>query len=99
MKSFPDIVEKGTNHPFLKDFENIRQEVEKHTIIRDVRIGNSWYEQSFTHVPSSESYRIYARDITKRIEAEQEREKVRLRLDHISPASATVSLRWTGNLQ
>ncbi len=82
-KAFPDIAEKGINHPFLKDFKNLRQEAEKHTITGDVQIGNSWYEQSFTHVPSSKSYRIYVRDITKRIEAEQELEKARLRLDHI----------------
>jgi PAS domain S-box-containing protein len=83
LKLFPDIADAGINHPFLINFQQIIKEVKKHPVVIDCNIGDLWYEQTFTHVQSSKSYRIYARDITKRKEAELDLEKARLKLDHI----------------
>jgi PAS domain S-box-containing protein len=83
LKRFPDIAAEGIDHPFLANFPQIMKEVEKHPVVIDCNVGDLWWEQTFTHVPDSKSYRVYARDITKRKEAEQNLEAARLRLDHI----------------
>jgi PAS domain S-box-containing protein len=76
---FTDFSAGHALHDHLHDFSFPDTE----RIKRFRRRGNSWYAQSFTHIPDSKSYRFYAWNITKRIEAENEREQTRLRLDHV----------------
>lgn len=83
VKNFPDLLASGLNHPFLGDFDRVIQEIEKHPVSRDIQIGDIWYEQSFFYEPSSKSFRLYARNITKRIKVERDLEQARLKLDHI----------------
>ena len=37
---------------------------ETHLVTRDISIGDSWYEQELAYVPSTQSYRLYVRDIS-----------------------------------
>lgn len=66
---FPDLPTRGKNHPFLADWEALVKKIKSEnlsSIISEVEIGDSWYEQTISCVPSSENCRLYARDITHR---------------------------------
>jgi PAS domain S-box-containing protein len=41
------------------------------TLRRDIYVQEHWYEQAVTYLPSTNSYRLYARDITERKQAEE----------------------------
>ena len=69
---FPDLLTQGNKHPFLQDSPKIIQETESHSITKDIAVGNSWFEQTWVYVPSTDTYRLYGRDITarKKVEAQ-----------------------------
>ncbi len=70
---FPDLQECGPNHPWLADWESVAKTLSKvktRTLIRDVSIGDSWYQQVMYSVPKSQRIRIYGRNITERRRAE-----------------------------
>ena len=69
---FPDLLAQGSKHPFLLDLVNKIHGVKIDTFTKDIKIGNSWYEQTLSYVPSSKTYLLYARDITIRKKAEDE---------------------------
>ena len=68
---FPDLMALGSKHPFLAGLIDIIERGEQ-SVTRDVDSGDSWYEQVMAYVPSTQSYRLYARDITGRKQAEEE---------------------------
>jgi len=71
---FPDLPSQGCQHPFLADWDLLLRtlrEKEPHTLTRDIKIGELWYEQSYVLLPSTGDVRLYARDITNRKQAEQ----------------------------
>lgn len=71
---FPDLPSQGCQHPFLTDWNLLLRtlkEKEPHTLTRDIKIGELWYEQSYVLLPSTGDVRLYARDITNRKQAEQ----------------------------
>jgi light-regulated signal transduction histidine kinase (bacteriophytochrome) len=68
---FPDLAQ-GSKHPFLLDLVNKIHGVKINTFTKDINIGNSWYEQTLSYVPSSKTYLLYARDITIRKKVEEE---------------------------
>ena len=71
---FPDLPSQGCQHPFLTDWDLLLRtlrEKEPHTLTRDIKIGELWYEQSYVLLPSTGDVRLYARDITNRKQAEQ----------------------------
>ena len=71
---FPDLPSQGWQHPFLTDWNLLLRtlkEKEPHTLTRDIKIGELWYEQSYVLLPSTGDVRLYARDITNRKQAEQ----------------------------
>lgn len=70
-KMLPDLLQVGREHPFLAGLDDLFKSRETGPINRDINIGDSWYEQTITWVPSTQSYRIYGRDITARKEAEE----------------------------
>ncbi|MBI2872372.1 MAG: PAS domain-containing protein [Chloroflexi bacterium] len=78
---FPDLAAQGTGHPLLADWESLantlrtREHERVPSLARDVSIGDSWYLQTVSYLPSSQDFRIYARDITERKKAEQALEK------------------------
>ena len=71
---FPDLTSQGSRHPFLADWESLLRELkgkQPPITIRDVRVGEAWYEQSCALIPATGDVRIYARDITGRKKLEQ----------------------------
>jgi len=71
---FPDLPSQGCQHPFLADWDLLLRalrEKEQHTLTRDIKIGEFWYEQAYTLLPSTGDVRLYARDIMNRKQAEQ----------------------------
>jgi signal transduction histidine kinase/DNA-binding response OmpR family regulator/HPt (histidine-containing phosphotransfer) domain-containing protein/PAS domain-containing protein len=71
---FPECRELGTQSPLLADLSSIdtilRQEG-KSSHLRELKIGDVWYEQMFHLVPNSERIRFYVVDITERKRAEE----------------------------
>ena len=72
-KLFPDMETMQSKHPFLKNWEALVSQLQSEpsqSIIRELRVGDSWYEQAFFYIPG-ESIRIYGRDITERKKVDQ----------------------------
>jgi PAS domain S-box-containing protein len=75
---FPDLSKLKLNHPFLIDWESFAQTLlsgKSPSITRDIKVGDYWYQQALTYVPSSKSYRLFARNITDRINTTEELRK------------------------
>jgi PAS domain S-box-containing protein len=78
---FPDLPSQGSQHLFLTDWDLLLRTLKENkprTFTRDIKIGESWYEQSYALIPSTGDVRLYGRDITDRKHAEealQERER------------------------
>jgi PAS domain S-box-containing protein len=71
---FPDLSALGEKHPYLADWGTLIKKygTDKVSLLtRDVKVGDSWYEQAISRVPSSQNLRIYGRDITVRKRAEE----------------------------
>jgi PAS domain S-box-containing protein len=71
---FPDLPSQGNHHPFLAEFDLVLRELgekEPPALTRDIKVGESWYEQSFVLMPSTGDVRLYVRDITVRKRAEE----------------------------
>jgi PAS domain S-box-containing protein len=72
-KLFPDLMVKGIKHPLCADY-NILQEMfktrEKVSHVRDIKVGNEWYEQAISYVKESSHIRFYTQNITRRKQAE-----------------------------
>ena len=71
---FPDLQTAGPQHPWLADLEPIvdmfKRKV-KASHFRELKISNSWYEQTMHYVEENERARIYGLDITERKRAEE----------------------------
>jgi PAS domain S-box-containing protein len=80
---FPDLAQ-GTKHPFLLDLVSRIHEAKIQTFTRDINIGNSWYEQTLSYIPSSKTYLLYARDITIRKKAEDEVKQRTIELEAVN---------------
>ena len=71
---FPDLQESGCSNPWLTDWGAVVQtfsenETRKH--IREISVGERWYQQAMSSVPGTGRIRIYGLDITERKRAEQ----------------------------
>jgi len=74
IRHFPDIRAQGIKHPFLADWDALLsalRSAESLSLTRDVKLGDSWYEQTFVLIPSASDIRLYVRDITSREQAKQ----------------------------
>ncbi len=71
---FPECRQLGSQSPLLADLSSIetllRQEG-KSSHLRELKIGDVWYQQMFHLVPNSERIRFYVVDITERKRAEE----------------------------
>ncbi len=70
---FPGLLESGCNHPWLTDWEQVVQIFHKRgtsAFVRDIFVGDRWYQQSMHFVPNTQAIRIYGLDITERRQAE-----------------------------
>ena len=66
---FP-LMTQGNKHQFLMDFINSLKKTGTNSITKDIKIGDSWYEETLVLVSSTKNYMLYARDITGRKNAE-----------------------------
>jgi len=63
---FPDLKELGSRHPFLMDWAAVTDKTRNDNLVmRQINIGNSWYQQTILCLPGFEYYRIYSIDITE----------------------------------
>ncbi len=70
---FPDLQERGGDHPWLADWESMAQifcEGKTRNLIRDVFVDGNLYQQAVYFVPDSRRVRIYGTNITERMQAE-----------------------------
>jgi hypothetical protein len=71
---FPELLAEGAAHPFLAGWGNIVSTLKSGCmpyVARDIKIGESWYEQTITCPPGNENCRLYAIDISDRKKVEQ----------------------------
>ena len=72
-KLFPDLQNRGTDHPFLSDWETLKRAAGDSTnpAQREVSVDNRWYLQTVYFVKEAQRLRIYGLDITDRKRAEE----------------------------
>ena len=71
---FPDLRSKGSNHPWIADFEELTalgQQDPSKSYLREKRVGDSWYQQVTYYTPEWKQIRIYGYDITEHKRAEK----------------------------
>jgi PAS domain S-box-containing protein len=69
----PNLQEMGKDHPWLADWGSVARmfcDSQTSTYVRDVSIGDNWYQQTMYFVPDIQRIRIYVQDITERKQAE-----------------------------
>ena len=77
-RTFPDLPEGGLEHPWLSGVEPIAAALLStggSATSREVQAGSSWYSQTLNLVPPGGLLRIYAVDVTRRVEAVAEEKK------------------------
>jgi PAS domain S-box-containing protein len=73
---FPDIRQRGTDHPWLSDWGVVRLSMaqdESGMFHREVAVGDRWYHQTMHHIPESRCVRIYGLDISELKATDQQR--------------------------
>jgi PAS domain S-box-containing protein len=78
LKLFPDICEQGLDHPWFADWAAVVayfQAGPNDTRVRDVMVGERYYQQSFYYSASECFVRIYGFDITDRKQMEGKLQK------------------------
>jgi PAS domain S-box-containing protein len=71
---FPDLQMTGLQHPWLVGLESLAERFEQQNErfhIRELRIGDTWYQQTIHYVPEGKRLRIYCLDITERKQIEE----------------------------
>ena len=73
-RMFPDLGRRGLGHPWLSNWEsamrNLREGGQKSTV-REVAVGERWYQQTMHLVEDAQRVRIYGVDITGRKRSEE----------------------------
>ena len=65
---FPGLTEMGEDHPFLAGFEELLKRLDpdgQAAYLREVRVGDRWYQQFWWLVPETGRARVYAFDISE----------------------------------
>ena len=87
---FPDLQTRGPRHEWLVDLKSVAtllKERRRSSYIREIKVGDAWFEQLFSLTTIQDQIRVYGREITERkaaeealaaIRAEAENEKRRL---------------------
>jgi PAS domain S-box-containing protein len=70
---FPDLVERGTAHPWLGDWAEVVRPFRAGRsclVVREVRVGERRFEQTLHYIEEQDTVRIYGLDCTARRQAE-----------------------------
>ena len=71
---FPGLVERGKNHPFLAGLEALLERLSpdgQEARVREIRVGDAWYQQSWSLISETGRARIYAIDVSEHVRMEQ----------------------------
>jgi PAS domain S-box-containing protein len=71
---FPDLRRAGLHHPWLLGLDKIGETLKieaKGTYVRELRVGDRWYQQTVHSATGGTRLRIYSSDITERKQAEE----------------------------
>jgi len=69
---FPDIVDQGLKHPFLKGADEIINNLKNNKYVmffRKIEINEVHYDQKFIYLQEYDSVRVYSNDITQQVNA------------------------------
>lgn len=67
-KLFPDIEAKGSKHPWLEGLDStltLSSTTEKTSYSREVKVDNSWYQQTIRYIPTNRHIQIFGFNISK----------------------------------
>jgi PAS domain S-box-containing protein len=70
---FPGLLSLGKRHPALMDLESVDREIREtgeQSLVREIRVGDSYYQQFVSRLPENGLLRLYSIDITERRRAE-----------------------------
>jgi signal transduction histidine kinase/CheY-like chemotaxis protein len=73
-RRFPDWRRLGVNAPLLRDVPAIAADLRRNprpSVMREVKVGDHWFQQVINLVPRSDRYRSYVLDITDRKATEE----------------------------
>ncbi|MEW6252975.1 MAG: PAS domain S-box protein, partial [Planctomycetota bacterium] len=94
-KSFPDLTQRGTEHPALADWPDLVRGCDAsrggYLGHREVRAGDCWYSQTLSYLADAQRLRVYNLDITARKQAE---EALRLSRQDLDRAQAVGQIGW-----
>ncbi len=71
---FPDLKKVGLHHPWLLGLDKIDETLKmeaRRTYVRELRVGDRWYQQTVHYPAGGTRLRIYSSDITERKQAEE----------------------------
>ena len=69
----PDLLALGKRHPMLTDLESVDREITETgggPVVREIRVGDSFYQQFVSRLPENGLLRLYSIDVTERRRAE-----------------------------
>ena len=72
-RMFPDLYQRGLGHPWFADLESMistLREGGSKSIVREVSVDQSWFQQTVHFVEDGQRVRIYGIDITARMRSE-----------------------------
>jgi signal transduction histidine kinase/CheY-like chemotaxis protein/HPt (histidine-containing phosphotransfer) domain-containing protein len=72
---FPECRHERLNHPLLRDLSGVAAGIRssgRDYFLREIKIGDAWYQQVFHSIPNSTHLRFYSTDITDQKRAEME---------------------------
>jgi PAS domain S-box-containing protein len=109
---FLDLQSMGLRHEWLGEFKSVASLLKnkrKTSYVREIRVGNAWFEQLFSVGSMQDQIRVYGRDITERKAAEEalgsiraEAENERRRLEAVMealPVGVAITDSLGGNIR